>query len=158
MLVATVIFTTDGLYIDTLGLSPGGAPGYRKDFDFGSANVYSWSGEYFGGGETFVEPTTGQVQLAWGKTTVAAYSVPGWTKDGIAVAPLKFHSPTVTLTAANIAVPAGISSQIRGFPPAFANLTVKEVGATPPATDGTLTGWDNAVKADFKVDGLNVDG
>lgn len=24
--------------------------------------------------------------------------------------------------------------------------------------DGSLTGWDNAVKAEFKVDGLNVDG
>ena len=112
------IFTTDGLYIDTLGLSPGGAPGYRKDFEFGSKNVYSWGGEYFGGGDTFVDPTTGQVHLAWGKTTVAAYSVPGWTKTGIPVTPLVFKSPTVTLAASNIGIPAGISSQIRGFPPA----------------------------------------
>jgi hypothetical protein len=35
------IFTTDGLYIDTLGMPPGGAPGYRKDFDFGTGTVYS---------------------------------------------------------------------------------------------------------------------
>lgn len=152
------IFTTDGLYVDTLGLSPGGAPGYRKDFDFGSANVYSWGGEYFGGGETFLDPTTGQVHLAWGKTTVAAYSVPGWTKDGIAVSSLTFKSPTITLAASNIGIPAGISSQIRGFAPAYSNLTVKEVGSTTPAVDGSLTGWDTAVKADFKVDGLNTDG
>ena len=152
------IFTTDGLYIDTLGLSPGGAPGYRKDFDFGSKNVYAWPGEYFGGGEVFVDPASGTVQLAWGKTTVQAYSVPGWTRDGIPVDPVKFTSPTVTLAPDNIAVPAGIASQIRGFPPAFANLTVKKVGSTPPATDGSLTGWDDAIKADFKVDGLNVDG
>jgi hypothetical protein len=39
-------------------------------------------GEYFGGGEVFTDPTTGQVHLAWGKTTVQAYTVPGWTKDG----------------------------------------------------------------------------
>lgn len=152
------LFTTSGLYVDTLGLSPGGAPGYRKDFDFGSKNVYAWPGEYFGGGEVFVDPNSGVVQLAWGKTTVQAYSVPGWTKDGIPVDPVKFKSPTVTLVAENIAIPAGIASQIRGFPPAFANLTVKKVGSTPPATDGSLTGWDTAIKADFKVDGLNVDG
>jgi hypothetical protein len=152
------IFTTDGLYIDTLGTAPGGAPGYRKDFDFGSKNVYAWPGEYFGGGQVYVDPTTGQVHLAWGKTTVQAYSVPGWTKDGIAVTPLNFSTPTVTLKADNIATPAGISSQIRGFPPAYANLTIKKVGGTPPALDGSLAGWDNAIKADFQVDGLNVDG
>ena len=40
------IFTTDGLYIDTVGLPPGGAPGYRKTFDFGTGTVFNFPGEY----------------------------------------------------------------------------------------------------------------
>eukprot|EP01047_Picozoa_sp_COSAG01_P052203 COSAG01_NODE_5467_length_4243_cov_50.334701_4_plen_468_part_00 len=39
MMAGLLLFTTDGLYIDTLGIAPGGAPGYRKNFDFGSKNV-----------------------------------------------------------------------------------------------------------------------
>ena len=151
------VYTTDGIYIDTIGLPPGGAPGYRKSFDFGTGTVFNFPGEYFGGGEVFVDPGTGQVHLAWGKTTVQAYTVPGWTKDGIATSPVKFTKPTVTLVPANIALPAAISSQIRGFPPVFANLTVKPA-KSPPALDGSMAGWSEAVAATMKVDGLNVNG
>ena len=44
-----------------------------------------------------------------------------------------------------------------GFPPVFANLTVNPA-KVPPALDGSMTGWDGAVAATMKVDGLNVDG
>ena len=48
---------------------------YRKSFDFGTGTVFNWPGEYFGGGEVFADPATGQIHLAWGKTTVQAYKV-----------------------------------------------------------------------------------
>ena len=155
MMAGLLLFTTDGLY--TLGTAPGGAPGYRKGFDFGTKNVYVWPGEYFGGGSVFLDPLTQQVFLAWGKTTVMGYKVPRWTADGVQTQPLVFKDgASVTLTAKEISAPPQIARSIRGYPPAGSNLTVSKA-SQPPALDGTLDGWDAADIASFQVDGLNTD-
>ena len=59
MRAGILVYTTDGLYVDTLFTPPGGAPGYRKSFDFGSKTVYDAPGEYFGHGQTVVNPEDG---------------------------------------------------------------------------------------------------
>ena len=56
MRAGLLVYTTEGLYIDILFTqSGGGAPGYRKNFDFGGGergdSVYVLPGEYFGHGQ-----------------------------------------------------------------------------------------------------------
>jgi hypothetical protein len=102
----------------------------------------------------------GQVYLATGKTTMAGYRVNGWTSQGVRTTAVEFvGGPTVRLEKGMIADPPGIASQIRGFAPLYANLTVSKAAASaPPAMDGSLTGWESATVATFPVDGLNVNG
>ena len=82
----------------------------------------------------------------------------GWTKDGVPTAPVTFvGGPQVTLEAENIGEPIGIASQLRGFPPVYANLSVVKAPAAP-ALDGSLRGWETAAVAHHAIDGLNVNG
>lgn len=82
----------------------------------------------------------------------------GWTKSGVPTAPVTFvGGPQVTLAAENIGEPIGIASQLRGFPPVYANLSVVKA-PTAPALDGSLTGWEKAAVAHHAIDGLNVNG
>ena len=108
-----------------------------------------------------MDKETDQVYFATGKTTMAGYKVKGWTSAGVHTSPVEFvGGPTVQLTKSMIVDPPGIASQVRGFAPVYANLTVSKVrkGSAPPALDGSLTGWGSATLAHFPVDGLNVNG
>jgi hypothetical protein len=87
------------------------------------------------------------------------FVVDQWTSGGVTTEPVTFvGGAKVTLAKANVATPPGISSQIRGFPPAFANLTVSRA-STPPKLDGSMDGgWSEATAATYDIDGLNTDG
>ena len=107
-----LVYTTDGLYIDTLFVAGGGAPGYRPGFKFGSATVYNTGGESFGYGEVYLDQATGRVMVASGKTTMIGFEIDGWSSDGIAVLPLVFQGgAAVTLEKSNVADPPGIAGQ-----------------------------------------------
>ena len=45
MRAGILIYSTDGMYVDTLFATGSGAPGYRKNFKTGSATVYDAPGE-----------------------------------------------------------------------------------------------------------------
>ena len=68
----------------------------------------------------FLDPSTKQVLLAWGKTTAMGYSIPGWTANGIVTEPVVFQGgPTVALTDKEISAPPQIARSIRGYPPGW---------------------------------------
>ena len=174
MRAGVLLYTTDGLYVDTLFTTASGGQGYRKNFHFG-ATIFQAGGEYFAESQMYVDPGSGKVYVAWGKTSVMGFEVDGMSKDGVATEPVKFAAghavrlgggagidavdAVVTLAASNFAVPLGIASQLRGYPPKGSSIVIPEAEATkPPALDGSLTGWGAATTAHFKVDGLNTNG
>ena len=129
MRAGVLIYSVEGLYVDTLFTPPGGAPGYRKDFRFGQATVYAAPGEYFAASQAFVDPDTNKVHITWGKTSVEGFEVDGWTGAGVSLETVTFvageyvklsnitgaktgtNVPVVTLGAKNIGTPLQIAGQ-----------------------------------------------
>lgn len=109
MRAGILVYTTEGLYVDTLLIAGSGAPGYRKGFDFGSATVYNAGGEDFGYGQIYLDKASGKVLAACGKTTVMGFEVEGWSAQGIATTPVAFvGGPSLILAQSNIAEPPGV--------------------------------------------------
>lgn len=171
----SVLHATDDVVLGRTRLRHWGCPrspslADRKNFHFG-ATVFEAGGEYFAESQMYVDPASGKVFIAWGKTSVMGFEVDGMSKDGVATEPVKFAAgysvqldagtagvnAVVTLAASNIAVPLGIASQLRGYPPKGSSIVIPKA-TQPPALDGSLTGWGAASTSHFTVDGLNVNG
>ena len=162
MRAAFTVYTTEGLFVDSVFASSGPlskGQGYRKNFSFFSrGKIMHLPGEYFGVGQTHVDPTTSKVRVATGKTTVESFTVRRWTSDGVATEPIVFDSGVVDLSQKDIAVPMDIAQQLRGLPPSSYHREVP-LTLSPPALDGSLDViWNKTSPTRFVVDGLNVDG
>ena len=162
MRAAFSVYTTDGLFVDSVLASAGAGhkgQGYRKNFSFfNRSEVFDLPGGYFGGGQIHLDPATGEVRIATGKSTVESFTVRGWTSNGVVTEPIAFHSRTIDIGAKDIAVPMDIAQQLRGMPPASCHRQVPQT-QRPPSLDGKLDSvWDQIPPTQFVVDGLNVDG
>jgi hypothetical protein len=152
-----LLYSADGLYLDTVFVTSGGAPGYRKNYKFGDETVYTGDGENFGYGQVYLDKASGKVFAAFGKVTMEGFELEGWSKHGIATTPIQFaNGGTVQLKHENIAAPPGIAFQIRGYPPVGSTLPVVRTKEAP-ALDGSLVGWETATAAKYAIDGLNVE-
>ena len=136
------VYTTDGLYVDTLM-----DDGYRRGAQF--ANMYAHGGEMWYG-KHFLNKKNGKVYLFMGRSGANIYECAGWTAG--LTNPIPFANNRVLLTAAQIALPNPNAVKMRGGPSA---VKVAKFVASPggaPALDGSLTGWNTAPVINFKLD------
>ena len=137
------VYTTDGLWVDTLFIDCNRYP------DLGG--VYRLAGENFSGYH-FLNRDNGKVYVAITANAPAAlYEVEGWTGTSNPTHPLPLQTTTVALTPEEIAPPAEQAASLRGITPARQAVLVR-AGAGGPALDGSLTGWEQAVPLAFSSD------
>lgn len=143
-----VLYTSDGLYVDTL-LGDGRAQNAQQ------LGMY-FQPEEFIAGHDYLD-TTGAIRLAFGKTQPILYDISGWNSVETPVHPLTELSRAVTIEASQIASPPEFALRLRNGPPiAVAGVKIRDVAvqakiariasAPPsgPALDGSMTGWQDA--------------
>jgi hypothetical protein len=137
------IYTTDGLYMDTLFVDMNRYP------ELGG--VFRLSGENFSGAH-FLNRDNGKVYVAMTANHPATlFEVEGWTATGNPARPLKIADTVVTLTPEAIAPPSEAAASIRGITLERTAVFAK-APAGGPALDGSLTGWEQAVPITFQTD------
>ena len=137
------IYTTDGLYVDTLFVDGTRYP------DLGG--VFRLGGENFSGAH-FLNRDNGKVYVAMAANHPATlFEVEGWTATGNPARPLKVADTVVTLTPDAIAPPSEAAASIRGITLERTAVFAK-APAGGPALDGSLTGWEQATPITFKAD------
>jgi hypothetical protein len=137
------VYTTDGLYVDTLFVDLSRYP------DLGG--VFRLSGENFSGAH-FLNRDNGKVYVAMSANHPATlFEVEGWTATGNPARPLKIADTVVTLTPEAIAPPSEAAASIRGITLERTAVFAK-APAGGPALDGSLTGWEQATPITFQAD------
>ncbi len=138
-----LLYTEDGLYVDTI--FPDGRR-FRRDV----AGVYPQPGEFFAG-TVFPNKDNGKIYFAMGKYTAMLFEAQGWSLKENPVRPLTTLQRSVTISAAQIAVPPEIALTLRGgagsakiarFTPALGEV----------AFDGSLRGWESAEPVTLQAD------
>jgi hypothetical protein len=130
------LFTTDGLYLDTIlsDIYSHGPPQTAYDLD----------GEMFGG-RMFYNKGDGQAYLLQGHKAITVFRIENLTSDGV-VRPIANTSGPMALAAAQIAPASAAALQRRG---ARRLIEVMPAGGAPPALDGAPSGWSQARPATF---------
>ncbi len=133
------LFTTDGLYLDTLTNDS-----YAHGFP---CTAYDLDGEMFGG-RMFLNQQDGQAYLLQGHKAVSIFRIENLTKPGV-VRELRAPARAFNLTASEIAPATEWALARRGQRPLLPIATTR--GGTP-ALDGSLDGWSQASEAKFGLD------
>ena len=137
------VYTTDGLWVDTLFIDQNRYP------DVGG--VFRLGGENFSG-HHFLNRDNGKVYIAMAANAPATlFEVEGWTATSNPTRHLPLHSPTVTLVPEQIAPPAEQAASLRGLTPSRRAVFVR-ARAGGPELDGSLTGWEQAEPLTFQSD------
>ncbi len=133
------LYTTDGLYLDTLT---------NDRFTHGfPRTAYDLDGEMFGG-RMFLNRQDGQAYLLQGHKAVSIFRIENLTKPGV-VKPLPGPMQTFNLTAGEIAPAAEWALERKGDRPL---LVVMPAAGGAPALDGSLQGWSQASEVKFGLD------
>jgi hypothetical protein len=138
-----VIYTEDGLYVDTILAD-------ERRMTHEAMGAYFGPGEFFAG-YNYLNPQNNQVYLAFGKTYPIIYELDGWTAKSDLVQPLKLASTQVTLQASQIASPPEIALQVRGGAGAARIARINPSPGGGPALDGSLEGWESSIPIQFKA-------
>ncbi|MFA6290522.1 MAG: hypothetical protein WC637_02000 [Victivallales bacterium] len=136
------IYTTDGIYVDTLFIDFAHYPEV--------GGVYRLGGENFGGMH-FMNKENGKVYVAMaGNHPCPVFEVEGWTVKENPVRSLRLLDSSITLKKDQIAPAAELAAGFRGItPPRLARFPRT---ATQPALDGSLGGWEQAKTLSFQSD------
>jgi len=138
------LFTDDGLYIDTLMVDWGR---HRTP----QGGLYNLSSEFFNG-YTFLNRKDGKVYLAMGRNAAQFWEVQGWTRDQNNIQRLTSLPKSVTLTTADIAPPDEHAVRARAVGQGIRRQVTFAPVTTPPALDGSPTGWEKAPRDTFQLD------
>lgn len=138
-----VLYTEEGLYVDSI------FPDGRRHSP-PEAGIYTQPGEFFAG-SVFPHEKRGKIYFAMGKYTPLLYEAEGWTLEENPVRPLTSLSPTVKITAAQIADPPEIALSVRG------GAGVARLARFAPALggavlSGSLAGWESCDPVRFQSD------
>ncbi|MFZ2654036.1 MAG: hypothetical protein WAX69_03915 [Victivallales bacterium] len=136
------LYTTDGLYVDTLFVDIAHYP------ELGG--VYRLGGENFGGTH-FLNKENGKVYVAMASNhPCPLFEVEGWTAKENSVRNLNVLDPAIALEADQIAPPTELAAGFRGITPL--RLARFALAADKPAMDGSLGGWEQSKEIPFQAD------
>lgn len=134
-----LIYTADGLYVDTLFPDP-------KVDPVSKMGIYALPGEFFSG-DVVPDKKTGKIYLALGKETPLIFEAAGWSLTENRVHPLSIPG-IVHLAGSNISDPPEIAMTIRGG--SSAARVAKVIPATGKlALDGSMLGWESTNSITF---------
>jgi len=133
------LFTTEGLYLDTITND--------RFTHSGPRTAYDLDGEMFGG-RMFLNVQDGEAYLLQGHKAVSIFRIENLTTPGI-VKPIPGPAEPFTLLAAQIAPAAEWALARQGQRPL---LEVAPASGGAPALDGSLGGWAQASEAEFGLD------
>jgi hypothetical protein len=131
-----VLYTTEGLYVDTLF-----GDGRGKSVE--QLGMYLQPGEFFAGHD-YLDSVDGKIRLAWGKTEAIIFDIDGWSATQSPVHRLTGLPASITLDASQIAPAAQYALKIRGQGPSAHPLEIVAARPGGPAFDGSMSGWDSA--------------
>ena len=129
-----VLYTEDGLYIDTLFPDDHLVPHDQM-------GAYWQPGEYFAG-SVYANHDNGRIYFALGKTMPQIFESKGWSLTQYPAHQITPIDKTVTLTAADIAAPPEAALLMRGGAAAAHVARFYPSPGEAPALDGSLRGWE----------------
>ena len=133
-----LLYTDEGLYVDTLF-----PPGSTRD----EIGLYRQPGEFFAG-TVYPNAANGKIYYAAGKYTPVIYEMENWSLTENPVRKLTIPTPSIEITAAQIADPPEMAISLRGGP------GKTEIARFLPALggvalDGSMKGWESAEVATY---------
>ena len=137
-----VLFNQEGLYVDTL---------FPDDHlvSHDQMGAYWQPGEYFAG-RVYANRDNGKIYFALGKVMPQLFEAQGWSTTGNPTHPLPLDSPTVSLTANEIAIPPAAALQLRGGAAAARVAQFSPSPGAAPSLDGSLRGWEDCDPVQYR--------